>query len=372
MESKKKTRVVQIGSVKIGGEYPVAVQSMCSTDTRDVKSTVEQILRMEAAGCELVRVAVPDMPAAEALSEIKKQIHVPLIADIHFNYVLAIEAAKRGVDKLRINPGNIGGKEKIKRVLVVAEDKGIPIRVGVNQGSVESDLLDKYGHPTPEALAESALRNVGYLAEFDFHNIIVSLKASDPKDMVAAYTLFSQKADYPLHLGVTEAGPAWSGTIRSAVAMGTLLYNGIGDTIRVSLTADPVEEVKVGWEILKSFGLRVKGPTLISCPTCGRIEVDLMNMINDIEQVIKDETKPVKISVMGCVVNGPGEAKEAPIGVIGGKGVLMLTRHGKIVKRLKEHELLEALKAEIAAYDPETNTFKDEVGQASEVNQEAV
>ena len=274
MVQKKKTRVVKIGNVIIGGEHPVAVQSMCSTDTRDVKATVEQILRMEEAGCEIVRVAVPDMPAAEALSEIKKQIHIPLIADIHFNYVLAVEAAKRGVDKLRINPGNIGGKEKIKRVLVVAEDKGIPIRVGVNQGSVEGDVLDKYGHPTPEALVESALRNVGYLAELDFHNIIVSLKASDPKDMVEAYTLFSQKADYPLHLGVTEAGPAWSGTIRSAVAMGALLYNGIGDTIRVSLTADPVEEVKVGWEILKSFGLRVKGPTLISCPTCGRCKTN--------------------------------------------------------------------------------------------------
>src|SRR4030066_1704808 len=320
MTIKKKTKVVQIGKVKGGGETPVAVQSMCSTDTRDVATTVTQIHEMEKAGCEIVRVAVPDMPAALALGEIKKQITIPLVADIHFDYRLAIEAAKQGVDKLRNNPGNIGGKEKIKQVVDIAKEKNIPIRVGVNQGSVEKDLLDKYGHPTPEALVESALRNVGYLAEYDFHNIIVSLKASDPKDMVEAYTLFSQKADYPLPLGVTEAGPAWSGTIRSAVAMGTLLYNGIGDTIRVSLTADPVEEVKVGWEILKSFGLGGKGPPLISCPTCGRIEVDLMNMINDIEQILKGETKPVKISVMGCVVNGPGEAREAPIGVIGGKG----------------------------------------------------
>ncbi|MCI0531523.1 MAG: flavodoxin-dependent (E)-4-hydroxy-3-methylbut-2-enyl-diphosphate synthase [candidate division Zixibacteria bacterium] len=362
MIAKLKTREIQIGNVKIGGGNPVAVQSMCSTDTRNVTATVEQIKRLEEAGCEMVRVAVPDMKAAEALSDIKKQIKIPLIADIHFNYVLAIEAAKRGVDKLRINPGNIGGKEKIKMVLVAAEERGIPIRVGVNQGSVEKDLLEKYGHPTPEALVESALRNVGYLAEYGFENIVVSLKASDPKDTVAAYTLFSQKVDYPLHLGVTEAGPVWSGTIRSTVALGNLLYHGIGDTLRVSLTGDVVEEVKVGWEILKSLGLRVKGPTLISCPTCGRIEVDLLNMINDIEQVIKTETKPVKISVMGCVVNGPGEAREAPIGVIGGsKGVLLLTRHGKIVKRLKGPELVDALKAEIKAYDPATNTFRDEV-----------
>jgi len=361
MTIKRKTKVVQVGKVKVGGENPVAVQSMCSTDTRDIATTVAQIQEMEKAGCEIVRVAVPDMAAALALGEIKKQITIPLVADIHFDYRLAIEAAKQGVDKLRINPGNIGGKEKIKQVVDIAKEKNISIRVGVNQGSVEKDLLDKYGHPTPEALVESALRNVGHLEEFGFDQMIVSLKASDPKDMIDAYSIFSEKSDYPLHLGVTEAGPVFSGTIRSAVAMGSLLYRGIGDTLRVSLTGDVVEEVKVGWEILKSLGLRVKGPTLISCPTCGRIEVDLMNLIKDIEKAIETVQKPVKISVMGCVVNGPGEAREAPIGVIGGKGVLMLTRHGKIIKRLKEHELVEALIEEINAYNPATNSFETPV-----------
>jgi (E)-4-hydroxy-3-methylbut-2-enyl-diphosphate synthase len=333
---RKPTRVVKIGGVKIGGQNPVAVQSMCDTDTRDVTATVKQIHALEEAGCEIVRVAVPDQQAAAALPEIKKAIALPLVADIHFDWKLAVASAKAGVDKLRINPGNIGGKEKIKEVVAAAKDCGLPIRVGVNQGSIEKDLLDKYGGPNPQALVDSALRNVEYIAEFDFNDIVLSLKASDASQTIAAYRLVSQKCDFPLHLGVTEAGPQWSGTIKTAVAFGALLAEGIGDTIRVSLTAPVEEEVKAGWEILKALGLRQRGPVLISCPTCGRLEIDLIALVGEVQQMLEKIKEPITVAVMGCVVNGPGEVRDADIGIIGGKGVYLLTRKGKIVFRTKE------------------------------------
>jgi len=327
---------VQIGGVPIGGDHPVAVQSMCDTDTRDVQKTVAQIHSLEEAGCEIVRVAVPDQKAADALPEIKKAIGIPLVADIHFDWRLAIAAAKAGVDKLRINPGNIGGKKKIEEVVAAAKDRNIPIRIGVNQGSIEKDLLDKYGGPNPDALVESALRNIDYLTEFGFDNIILSLKASSAAQTIAAYRSISGKCDFPLHLGVTEAGPQWPGTIKSAVAFGALLAEGIGDTIRVSLTAPVEEEVKAGWEILKALGLRQRGPNLISCPTCGRLEIDLINLVAEVQKMLDVIKEPITVAVMGCVVNGPGEVRDADIGIIGGKGVYLLTRKGEIVFRTKE------------------------------------
>ncbi len=333
---RKITRVVDIGGVKIGGDFPIAVQSMCDTDTRDVRATVKQIHALEEAGCEIVRVAVPDQQAANVLAEIKNAINIPLVADIHFDWRLAIASAKAGVDKLRINPGNIGGKNKIKEVVAVAKNCGIPIRVGVNQGSIEKDLLDKYGGPNPDALVESALRNVEYLTEFDFDDIVLSLKASDASQTIAAYRAVAAKCDFPLHLGVTEAGPQWPGTIKTAVAFGALLAEGIGDTIRVSLTAPVVEEVKAGWEILKSLGLRQRGPVLISCPTCGRLEIDLIELVAEVQTMLEGIKEPIIVAVMGCVVNGPGEVRDADVGIIGGKGVYLLTRRGKVVFRTKE------------------------------------
>jgi len=350
---RKKTRIVDIGGVKIGGDHPIAVQSMCDTDTRNAQATIEQIHMLAEAGCEIVRVAVPDRQAAAALTEIKKAVSLPLVADIHFDWKLAVAAAKAGVDKLRINPGNIGGREKICEVVAAAKDHRLPIRVGVNQGSIEKDLLDKYGGPNPAALVESALRNVAYLAEFDFHDIVLSLKASNAAQTIAAYRLVSEKCDFPLHLGVTEAGPQWPGTIKSAVAFGALLAEGIGDTIRVSLTAPVEEEVRAGWEILKALGLRQRGPVLISCPTCGRLEIDLIALVGEVQKMLENIKEPITVAVMGCVVNGPGEVRDADIGIIGGKGVYLLTRKGKIVFRTKElsearRVLLEQL-AEITA-----------------------
>jgi len=326
---RRNTRQISIGNVKIGGGAPISVQSMTNTDTRDHLSTISQIRRLESVGCEIIRVAVPDMEAAEKLGEIKKGISIPLIADIHFDYRLALKAIEEGVDGLRINPGNIGGKVKIKSVVEAAKDRKIPIRIGINSGSIEKKLLSKYGHPTPDAMVESALSNIAILESLNFHDIKVSLKASNVLDTVEAYRLISEKVGYPLHVGITEAGTSFSGTIKSSVGIGILLNEGIGDTIRVSLTADPVEEVRVGYEILKALGLRYRGINLISCPTCGRCEIDLINLANEIEGRLAHITMPLNIAVMGCVVNGPGEAKEADVGIAGGKGIGILFKIGR-------------------------------------------
>ncbi|MBI3872779.1 MAG: flavodoxin-dependent (E)-4-hydroxy-3-methylbut-2-enyl-diphosphate synthase [candidate division Zixibacteria bacterium] len=333
-----RTRRVMVGGVAVGGDAPVVVQSMCDTDTRDVAATVAQIHEMEEAGCEIVRVAVPDIEAGEAIAKIRPQIQIPLVADIHFDWRLAILAAQKGADKLRINPGNIGGKKKIAEVVACARDRSLPIRVGVNQGSIEKDLLDKYGGNNPDSLVESALRNVEILAEHDFHDIILSLKSSNPGEAIAAYRSVSQKCDYPLHLGVTEAGPVKTGTLKSAVAMGTLLAEGIGDTIRVSLTGPKAEEMEACYGILQALGLRRRGPELVSCPSCGRIEIDLMSLVEEVQRTLKHVHTPVKVAVMGCVVNGPGEARDADWGIFGGKGVYLLTRKGEIVERYTDRD----------------------------------
>jgi (E)-4-hydroxy-3-methylbut-2-enyl-diphosphate synthase len=347
MASKKKTRQIVLGGLKIGGGAPVVVQSMTKTDTRDVPATLSQIRRLQSAGCEIVRVAVLNKEAAAAVRVIRKKIKIPLIADVHFDHRLAIESVKNGADGLRINPGNIGSKLKVKEVVAAAKDLGVPIRIGVNAGSLEKDLLRKYRHPTPRALVESAGRHIKILEDLKFRAMKVSLKASDVVRTVDAYRLFSKKFRYPLHIGISEAGPAFSGTIKSAVGLGILLSEGIGDTMRVSLTADPVEEVKVAFEILKSLHLREAGPELISCPTCGRCQVDIQGIVKKVESKLSGMKKPVKVAVMGCVVNGPGEAREADIGIAGGKGMGILFKHGKVVKTLKERELFSTLMREI-------------------------
>lgn len=347
MEARKKTRIIYVGNVPIGGDHPIVVQSMTKTDTTDVKSTVRQIKSLESSGCEIIRLAVPDMHTAKALSKIKKSINIPMIADIHFDWRLALEAIKQGVDGLRINPGNIGAKWKVKEVVSAAEDKEIPIRIGVNAGSLEKDLLQKYGHPLSEALVESAGRHIQILEELNFTNIKVSLKASDVLKTVEAYRLFSKTYDYPLHIGISEAGPPSTGIIKSSVGLGILLAEGIGDTIRVSLTANPEEEVRVAYAILGSLGLRKRGVNIISCPTCGRCKIDLRKLVTKVEKRVKKLDKPLTIAVMGCVVNGPGEAREADFGIAGGKGRGILFKKGKIIKRLNEENLLEALLKEI-------------------------
>ena len=339
---RRKTRQVNIGGVPVGGDAPVAVQSMCDTDTRDVPATVKQIHEMESAGCEIARVAVPDVEAAEAIAQIHPQINIPLVADIHFDWRLALLAAKKGADKLRINPGNIGGKSKIAEVVACAKDHGLPIRVGVNQGSIEKDLLDKYGGNNPDSLVESALRNTEILAELDFHDIVLSLKSSNPAEAIAAYRSVSQKCDYPLHLGVTEAGPVKTGSLKSAVALGTLLAEGIGDTIRVSLTGPKSEEMEACWGILGALGLRRRGPELVSCPSCGRIEIDLISLVEEVQSTLKQIKSPLKVAVMGCVVNGPGEARDADWGIFGGKGIYLLTRKGEIVERFTDRDAAKA------------------------------
>lgn len=345
--NRKKTRQISVGNVKIGGNAPISVQSMTNTDTSDVNATVAQIRRLEDAGCEIIRVAVPDKKAAEALGEIKKQIKIPLIADIHFDYRLALEAIKQGVDCLRINPGNIGNKKKIEAVVSALKKKDIPVRIGVNAGSLEKDLLKKYGHPTPSAMAESALRHIKILEELNYFNIKVSLKASKVRDAIEAYRLISKKIDYPLHIGISEAGPLFSGTIKSAVGLGILLSEGIGDTIRVSLTADPVKEVDAAYEILKSLGLRKKGINIISCPTCGRLEIDVIKLASQVEQRLSHIKEPLDISVLGCVVNGIGEGKEADIGIAGGRGIGIVFKHGKVIKKIKESGLADLLVEEV-------------------------
>ena len=345
--TRRKTRQITIGKVKVGGNSPISVQSMTNTDTIDVKATINQIKALERAGCEIVRVAVPNMEAAEAVGKIKKSINIPLIADIHFDYRVALKVIDKGVDGLRLNPGNIGDKERIKTVVRAAKEKKIPIRIGVNAGSLEKDILEKYKHPTPEAMVESALRHIRILEDLDFHEIKISLKASDVWKTIEAYRLLSKKVDYSFHIGITEAGTIFSGTVKSAAGLGILLSEGIGDTLRVSLTGDPIEEVRVGWEILKAMKLRERGVNIISCPTCGRIKLDIITLANEIEKRLSHIIKPINIAVMGCVVNGPGEAIESDIGIAGGDGVGMLYIKGKPAKKVKEEDIVEAIVREV-------------------------
>lgn len=347
MIKRRKTRPVWVGPAQVGGGAPVSVQSMTNTDTRDVEATVAQINRLAGAGCEIVRTAVPDQEAARALSLIKAQIGIPLIADIHFDYNLALSALESGVDGLRINPGNIGGEEKTAIVVEAAKKRKAPVRIGVNAGSLEKDPENKYSRVCAMALVESALRQVRLFEKLDYYELKISVKSSDVPLMLEAYRLLSEKIDYPLHLGVTEAGTLRSGIVKSAVGIGALLAEGIGDTIRVSLTGDPAEEVRAGYEILKTLGLRKRGVELISCPTCGRTQIDLIKIANDVEEKLKDIVVPVKVAVMGCVVNGPGEARQADIGIAGGKGGGVLFRHGEIVRRLSEDEMVEELVREV-------------------------
>jgi (E)-4-hydroxy-3-methylbut-2-enyl-diphosphate synthase len=349
--TRKQTRQISIGDVRIGGDAAIAVQSMTSTFTHDVGATVAQIHRLEAVGCELVRVAVPDQESAEAIVSIKKQISIPLIADIHFDYRLALAAIRSGADGLRINPGNIGTPKKVKAVAEAAKARGVPIRVGVNAGSLEKDLLREHGGATPQAMMHSALRHVALLKSFDFHDIKVSIKASDVLRTVEAYRLLSSQTDLPLHVGVTEAGSLFSGTVKSALGIGILLAEGIGDTIRVSLTRDPIDEVRVGYEILKALKIRQRGPDIVSCPTCGRCDIDLIGLVEHVESNLLTSTTPIQLAIMGCVVNGPGEAREADIGIAGGRGHGVLFKKGKVVRKVKEVDLAEVLLEELKAYE---------------------
>ena len=330
MIQRRKSRKVKVGNLYIGGDAPITIQSMTNTRTSDVGATVRQIKALEEAGCDIVRVAVPDMEAAEAISEIKKQISIPLVADIHFNYELALKAMENGADKIRINPGNIGSKDRVLKIVSMAKEKGIPIRIGVNSGSLEKGILREYGHVTAEALVESALGHVRILEELDFYDIVISIKASDVLMAYNAYRLIAEKTDYPLHVGITEAGTVYRGTIKSAVGIGSILLSGIGDTIRVSLTGDPVEEIKAGKEILRALGLYSKGVQFVSCPTCGRTQIDLISIAERVEKELENYEKPIKVAVMGCVVNGPGEAREADIGIAGGKNSAVIFRKGEI------------------------------------------
>ena len=344
---RENTKEIAIGNVKIGGTHPVTIQSMTNTKTENVKETVDQILRLEAAGCEIIRCAVPTMEAAEALKEIKKQIHIPLVADIHFDYRLAIAAIENGADKIRINPGNIGSRDRIQAVVDAAKERQIPIRVGVNSGSLEKELVEKYNGVTAEGLVESALDKVRIIEEMGYDNLVISIKSSDVMMCAKAHELITNQTDHPLHVGITEAGTLYSGNIKSAVGLGIILYQGIGDTIRVSLTGDPLEEIKSAKRILKTLGLRKGGIEVVSCPTCGRTQIDLIGLANQVETLVQGYDLDIKVAVMGCVVNGPGEAKEADLGVAGGIGEGLLIRKGEIVKKLPESELLPALKAEL-------------------------
>ncbi|SPE34255.1 4-hydroxy-3-methylbut-2-en-1-yl diphosphate synthase [Acidobacteriia bacterium SbA2] len=348
---RRKTRAVRVGRLTIGGDAAIVVQSMTKTDTREVGKTVEQIQQMEAAGCEIVRLAVPDLEAAQALPEIRKRCPDSiLVSDIHFQYKFALMALDAGVDKLRINPGNIGEVDKVRLVVRRAQEQKVPIRIGVNAGSLERRLLEKYGYPTPEAMAESALYHIGILEELGFKDTIISLKASNVRLCVAAYRLLAKQVDYPFHLGITEAGTQFTGTVKSCVGMGMLLAEGIGDTIRVSLATDPVEEVRVAYEMLKALELRGRGPVVIACPTCGRLEVDLFKIAAEIEQATAHIKMPVSLAVMGCAVNGPGEAREADLGVAAGRGNGMIYREGKAIRRVSEEEIVPALLEEIERF----------------------
>ena len=337
------TKQILVGGVPVRGNAPIPIQSKCNTRTDDVAATVAQIKRLEAAGCEIIRVAVPDMAAARAVGAIREQISIPLVVDIHFDYRLALEAVAAGADKVRINPGNIGAPERVKAVAQACRVRGVPIRIGVNGGSLEKPLLAKYGGVTPEALVESAFGHIELLHRYDFDDICVSLKSSDVRTTMAAYRLMSEKSDYPLHLGVTETGTLRMGTIKSAIGIGGLLSFGIGDTIRVSLSADPVEEVSAARDILKALGIRRDGPNLISCPTCGRTRIDLIRLAQEVEQRLEHVQKPLTVAVMGCVVNGPGEAASADVGIAGGDGVGLLFRKGEIVKKVPQDQLVDEL-----------------------------
>lgn len=342
-----KTRQITVGNVKIGGQNKVVIQSMTNTKTKDIESTVKQILDLEKAGCEIIRVACLDMEDAKSIKEIKKQIHIPIVADIHFDYKIALEAIKNGVNKIRINPGNIGDEEKVKKVVEACKANKIPIRIGVNAGSLEKELLEKYKKPTPEAMVESAKKHVEILEKLNFYDIAISLKASDLDLCIKAYEQASKVFDYPLHLGITEAGTEFGGTVKSSIGLGVLLREGIGDTLRVSLSDDPVKEIKVAKEILKDCNLYSGEPTLIACPTCGRTQIDLIPMAKEIEKFLQDIHADIKVAVMGCVVNGPGEAREADVGIAGGIKEGLLFKKGEIIKKVKEEELVDCLKEEI-------------------------
>lgn len=344
---RKQTKKVRVGSTYVGGDAPVCVQSMTNTDTRDAEATIAQIKRLEDAGCDIIRVAVPDSEAANSIKQIKEAIKIPLVADIHFDYRLALECMKNGVDKIRLNPGNIGGQDRVKIVADMAKERQIPIRIGVNSGSVEKSIIEKYGGVTPEGMVESALAHAKMLEDVDFDDIIISIKASSVPMTIAAYRLLSQKSKYPVHIGVTEAGTIYKGTIKSSVGIGCLLAEGIGDTLRVSLTGDPVEEVRVGKQILKSLGLLTNGIEVVSCPTCGRTRIDLISIANMIEPVLDKLDKNIKVAIMGCAVNGPGEAKDADIGIAGGNNEALLFKKGKIIRKIPQDKIVEELVKEI-------------------------
>ncbi len=344
---RRKTKKVYFGDFAVGGDAPISVQSMTNTKTDDISSTVSQIRELSKHGCELIRVAVPDKKSAYSLSKIKKEIDIPLIADIHFNHRLALIAIDEGIDGLRINPGNIGDEEKVKEVIKAARIKKIPVRVGVNAGSLERTVLEKYGHPSADAMVESAMHHIKILEENDFHDIVISLKSSDVLMTIEAYEKMAQKTDYPFHIGITEAGTIWAGAIKSSVGIGSLLMKGLGDTMRISLTGDPVEEVKTAWMILKSLKIRKNGPEIISCPTCGRTEIDLIKVAREVEEALRTCKKNITVAVMGCAVNGPGEAREADIGLAGGKGEGILFKKGKVIKKVREEKLVESLLEEI-------------------------
>ncbi len=345
--ARENTRVIQIGDCRIGGGHPVAIQSMTNTKTEDVAATVAQILELEQAGCEIIRCAVPTMEAAEALSEIKRQIHIPLVADIHFDYRLAIAAMEHGADKIRINPGNIGSRERVQAVVDVARERGIPIRVGVNSGSLEKEIVERHGRVTAEGLVESALDKVHMIEEMGYDQMVISIKSSDVLMCIKAHELIAEETDYPLHVGITESGSVVTGSMKSAIGLSLILNQGIGDTIRVSLTGAPAEEVRAAKLILKTLGLRKGGVTVVSCPTCGRTQIDLIGLAGQVEEMVRDLDLDIKVAVMGCVVNGPGEAREADLGIAGGKGEGLVMRKGQVVRKVPEAELLWALKEEL-------------------------
>lgn len=344
---RKLTRKVKVGKVYVGGDAPVTIQSMTNTDTRDVEATLKQIRELYNAGCEIIRCTVPDMEAAEAIKEIVKQSPIPVVADIHFDYRLALKVVENGISAVRINPGNIGSIERVRMVAEACKAKNIPIRIGVNSGSLEKEILERDGKPTAKGLVESALAHVKILEAVDFNDIVISIKSSDVRMMIDAYRLMSEKVDYPLHLGVTESGTPFRGTIKSSIGIGTLLAEGIGDTIRVSLTSDPIEEIKVAKEMLKALGLRKGGLEFVSCPTCGRTQIKLIEIANEVERRLEGNNKDIKVAVMGCIVNGPGEAREADIGIAGGKGEGIIFKKGEIIKKCKEADLIEELMKEI-------------------------